>query len=144
MEKQSADHFLRFYPLHHFIFYPVMALLAVACFYYGTKHEDFLPWALGGCGFISLMWLSFMLRQHYALLLQDRIIRLELRYRYFSLTGKKLEALENKLTDAQLFSLRFAPDTEFEALAERAVSENLSPEAIRHAIGEWMADEWRV
>nr|WP_255416485.1 MULTISPECIES: DUF6526 family protein [unclassified Flavobacterium] len=32
-----------------------------------------------------------MLRQHYALILQNRIVYLELRYRYFSLTGKTLE-----------------------------------------------------
>ena len=37
-----------------------------------------------------------MLRQHYALTLQNRIIRLELRYRYFTLTGKRFEEIDRK------------------------------------------------
>ena len=43
-----------------------------------------------------------------------------MRYRYFTLTGKRFEEFEYKLTDDQIFALRFAPDSELAALVEEA------------------------
>ena len=85
-----------------------------------------------------------MLRQHYALTLQNRIVRLELRYRYFALTNERLELLENNLTDDQFFALRFAPDEELPALVKRATAENLSGTAIKKSIQNWKGDYNRV
>lgn len=85
-----------------------------------------------------------MLRQHYALILQNRIVRLELRYRYFTLTGKRLEEFEYKLTDDQIFALRFAPDNELIQLIEDAVKNNLTGNAIKKAILHWRGDYNRV
>ena len=85
-----------------------------------------------------------MLRQHYALILQNRIVRLELRYRYFTLTGKRLEEFEYKLTDDQIFALRFAPDNELIPLVENAVKNNLTGDTIKKAIVNWRADYNRV
>ena len=85
-----------------------------------------------------------MMRQHYALTLQNRIVLMELRYRYYVLTGKRLESIEGNLNEGQLFALRFAPDEELEGLAQRAVQESLSPDAIKKAIKNWNADDRRV
>ncbi len=85
-----------------------------------------------------------MLRQHYALTLQNRIVRLELRYRYFTLTGKRLEEFEYKLTDDQIFALRFAPDNELLPLIEDALKNNLRGDSIKKAIVHWKADYNRV
>jgi hypothetical protein len=85
-----------------------------------------------------------MLRQHYAITLQNRIVRLELRYRYFTLTGKRLEEFEYKLTDDQLFALRFAPDNELLGLIDDAIKNNLSGNAIKKAIVHWRGDYNRV
>jgi hypothetical protein len=85
-----------------------------------------------------------MLRQHYALTLQNRIVRLELRYRYFTLTGKRFEEFEHKLKEEQLFALRFAPDEELIGLTERTLKENLSAVAIKKAIIHWKGDYERV
>ena len=85
-----------------------------------------------------------MLRQHYALTLQDRIVRLELRYRYFALTGERLELFENQLSQSQLFALRFAPDDELPGLLKRALQENLSGNAIKKSIINWKPDYHRV
>lgn len=85
-----------------------------------------------------------MLRQHYALILQNRIVRLELRYRYFTLTSKRLEEFEYRLTDDQIFALRFAPDDELVLLIEDALRNNLSGDAIKKAIVHWKADYNRV
>ena len=85
-----------------------------------------------------------MLRQHYALGNQDRIIRMELRFRYYVITGKRMEPLESKLSFPQLAALRFASDEELPALTERAIKENLSSHEIKKSIVNWLPDYMRV
>jgi hypothetical protein len=85
-----------------------------------------------------------MLRQHYALGNQNRIVRLELRVRYFELTGKRLEPLESRLNFKQLAALRFASDNELPALTDRAIGENLSATQIKKSIQHWLPDNMRV
>jgi len=101
-------------------------------------------WIAVGVGFACLTWVALMLRQHYALTVQNRIVLQELRYRYFVTTGKRFEPIEELLTDGQLFALRFAPDEELPALADRALKENLSADAIKKSIVNWKADHRRV
>jgi hypothetical protein len=69
---------------------------------------------------------------------------MELHYRYFTLTGERLELIEDRLSDSQLFALRFAPDEEFVNLAKRALQENLSGQAIKKSIINWKPDHHRV
>jgi hypothetical protein len=96
-------------------------------------------------GIIFLVtWLSFMMRQHYALIPQNRIIRLEMRLRYFQLYGKRFEPVEAKLRFRQIAALRFASDEELPALLERTLEENLSPNSIKKLITDWQADHMRV
>jgi hypothetical protein len=91
-----------------------------------------------------VIWLAFMLRQHYALTLQNRIVILELRYRYFMVTGQRLEPLEAQLSEGQLFALRFAPDNELEALTDKAMKNKLPADAIKKEIRNWFPDYRRV
>ena len=97
-----------------------------------------------GIAFFILGWLSFMMRQHYALTNQNRIIRLEMRLRYFQLTGKRLDLLEDKLSFGQIAALRFAGDKELEDLLELTLQQHLSPVQIKEAIQDWQADHMRV
>ena len=85
-----------------------------------------------------------MMRQHYALINQNRTVRLELRLRYFILTQKRFEEVEARLKSSQIYALRFAPDTELPALVERALNENLSGDDIKRAIKQWLPDTMRV
>jgi hypothetical protein len=144
METQSYKNHIRYYPPHHFVYYPIiMAFLAFSVYFIFTT-EDQLIWTFISGIFVVLFCLAFMLRQHYALTLQNRIVRLELRYRYFSITGKRLEDFEHQLNDEQLFALRFAPDEELPALTEKALNKNLSGTAIKKAIINWKGDYDRV
>lgn len=144
MTTQSYKNHIRYYPPHHFVYYPlIMAFLAFSM-YFSFTTEDKLIWTFISGIFIILFCLAFMLRQHYALTLQNRIVRLELRYRYFSITGKRLEDFEHQLNDDQLFALRFAPDEELPALVQRTLNENLSGTAIKKAIVHWKGDYDRV
>jgi len=146
MKAQNYNNHIRWYPPQHFIFYPVMLALMALCGMHAWKSsgsERYL-WIAAGLGFACLTWVAFMLRQHYALTLQNRIIIQELRYRYFAITGKRFEVVEEKLSEGQLFALRFAPDEELPLLADRALSENLSADAIKKAIVNWKPDYRRV
>ena len=142
--EQSSKNYLRFYPAHHFVFYPVVTALLGISIYFSVASNDTFLWLFIAIIFISLLFLSYMMRQHYALTLQDRIIRLELRYRYFTLTGQRFEELESKLRDSQIFSLRFCSDAELPAMVQTAINENLSASKIKNAIQSWKADDHRV
>jgi hypothetical protein len=145
MKKQDYKNHIRFYTPHHFVFYPLLLiLLGVSVYFIFGREKESLLW-----GFISVLLLlffglAFMLRQHYALLLQDRIIRLELQYRYFAITNERLELLEGRLSDSQLFALRFAPDEELPVLVKKALDENLSGNQIKKSIRNWKPDHHRV
>jgi hypothetical protein len=72
---------------------------------------------------------------------QDRIIRAEENFRSFRLTGKMLDS---RLTRSQIIALRFADDTEYAALSDKAISENLSSTDIKKAVQQWRADYHRI
>lgn len=145
MPQQSYKNHVRFYPPHHFVFYPVLLILLSATIYMAATDEHLRSvWIVISLIIAIIGWLSFMLRQHYALTLQNRLVRLELRYRYFALTGKRLETLESKLTISQIFALRFAPDEELESLTNKAISNNMSADEIKKSIVNWLPDNMRV
>lgn len=144
MKVQSYQNHIRFYPSHHFIYYPVLMVFLAFSIYFAFTTVYPLIWSFIAVVFIFLFCLAYMLRQHYALILQNRIIKLELRYRYFVLTGTRFETIEHKFTDDQIFAFRFAPDAEFLSLIERTLKENLSGDAIKQAIIHWKGDHNRV
>lgn len=145
MSSQNYSNHVRYYTQHHFIFYPVLLIAIAASVIAYNHHPDQKEiWLAIIALFITIGWLSFMLRQHYALGNQDRIVRMELRFRYFLVTGKRLEPLENQLQFAQLAALRFASDDELETLIQKAIKENLSPRQIKKSIHHWIADDMRV
>ena len=145
MRKQSFINHVRYYTVHHFIYYPLI-LLALSASVYAYNHhpEQKEIWIAIIAIFIFIGWTSFMMRQHYALGNQNRIVRLELRFRYFFITGKRLEPLESSLRFSQLAALRFASDEELPGLVERAIKENLGAGQIKKSIQHWLPDHMRV
>ena len=137
------------YPWHHFVLLPaalLMAGYAVLRYTKVTGDDDqtarlwFTVAALAVIGFGVLV----MLRQHYALQLQDRICRLEVRQRYFEVSGQRFAALEEQLSLAQILSLRLAGDAELPALAQAAAAERLAPKDIQARITDFQLDTMRV
>jgi len=145
MEKQNYKNHVRYYPPHHFVFYPVLMVLLGYSIYYIYKYEEqSLIWTFLTLSFFMIGYLAFMLRQHYALSNQNRIVRLELRFRYYVLTGQRFEDYEAVLSEGQLFALRFASDEELPSLVQRAVKENITPDEIKKSIVNWLPDHMRV
>ena len=145
MSKQDYSNHTRYYYPHHFIFYPIVIALTVSCIRQSFVKPDLhFEWMALAIVFILLAWLSFMMRQHYALTIQNRTVRLEMRLRYFQLTGKRLEELENQLTFARIAALRFASDEELPGLVQATIEQNLTPKEIKKSIKNWLPDEGRV
>lgn len=144
MKKQNYSNHIRFYTPHHFIFYPVIIAGAAWSGWHIRNSEQQDIWIAICALFIIAGWLSYMLRQHYALGNQNRIVRLEMRLRYYQLTGKRLEPLEERLTFGQLAALRFASDEELPALINKTLNEQLKPDTIKRSISNWVPDEMRA
>lgn len=140
---------LKFYPLHHFVLTPLALLMAGYTVLRYTKvagddtQEARLWFSVAALALIGLGVLV-MLRQHYALQLQDRICRLEVRQRYFEVSGQRFASLEKHLSLAQILSLRLAGDAELPALAQAAAQEKLSPKDIQARITDFQFDFMRV
>jgi len=145
MTSQQNSNHIRFYPPHHFVFYPLATAGLVISVRGIIKHPgDNMEWYLITALWIFITWLAFMLRQHYALMCQNRIVRMEMRFRYYVLTGQRLETLEQQLTFNHIAALRFASDDELPGLTTRALQENLTPAQIKKEIKNWLPDHMRV
>jgi hypothetical protein len=87
----------------------------------------------------SLIWLSWAARRS-TTSLQDRVIKMEMRYRTDPLLPADVRAALWRLSTPQIVALRFASDAELPALIERASREHLSARAIKEAIVDWVPD----
>lgn len=144
-KPQSYSNHVFFYPAHHFAFLPISAILTIVAGYRAWAHPESREMWIGFTAVLFLItWLAVMLRQHYALGLQNRIVRVEMRQRYYELTGKRFEPLESQLGFGQIAALRFAPDEELEGLLEAALREKLSGKDIKQKIKNWKGDYFRV
>lgn len=145
MKKQNYQNHVKFYPPHHFLLLPLL-MIAIGVNVYNIFHSPFQQmfylWIT--IVLVFIFWVAVMLRQHYALGNQDRIVRLEMRLRYFELTGKRFGPMEQQLEFGQIAALRFAGDEELLPLMERAIKEKLGAKEIKMAIKDWQADDMRV
>jgi hypothetical protein len=143
--KQDYDNHIRFYPPYHFVFLPISGLLLGSSIYCAVHFpERRLEWVGIASLFFMMLTLAFMLRQHYSLGNQDRIIRLEMRLRYYQITGQRFETVEDQLSFGQIAALRFAPDDELPALVQKTRAEHLSPGNIKKQIKNWLPDYMRL
>jgi len=141
-KPQTLANYTRWDPLYHFFALPVFLLLAIA----GLVHFIWRPGLHSALMFIVAVALAIVVSKlrTYPLKVQDRVIRLEERLRLSSLLPEPLRSRIPELTQGQLVALRFASDAEVPKLAERAISEKLSPADIKKAIQTWRPDYWRV
>lgn len=144
MKEQSAENHARYFPLQHFIWLPLGAVLVISTVVYGIYRivkSGFTFDIVLLFGALIIAIISGMLARIYGVKLQDRIIRTEERLRYYMLTQ---ERMDESFTIEQLLALRFAPDEEYVALAKRALKENLSLDDIKQEIKVWRADHNRI
>ena len=144
MQNQNYQNHRKFYAPHHFVYLPLLGFLLGLGVYKMINENDQLSWILFSIVIFLLIYLAFMVRQHYALGNQNRIIRLEFKQRYFEIFNKRSDEIAKKLNFGQIAALRFAYDDEFKMLLNRALNENISGDEIKKSITKWRADHHRV
>ena len=145
MKPQSYKNHIFYYPPHHYFFYGAVIGLFVFCGFGIYKYEEQrLLWIALTAANVLIVWLALMVRQHYALGNQDRTVRLEMRLRYYILTGKRFEQIEQQLEFGQIAALRFAADEALPELIDKAINEKLSADEIKRSIINWLPDKMRV
>ncbi|MDC8101215.1 DUF6526 family protein [Chryseobacterium rhizosphaerae] len=145
MKEQNYRNHRKFYPPHHFIYLPILIVLEIFGIYKITDDpENQLTWILFSIVIFLLFYLAFMTRQHYALGLQNRMVILEFKQRYFEIFNKRSDEIVDQLKFDQIAALRFTYDDEFKELLEKALQENISGDEIKRSIKRWRADLLRI
>lgn len=145
MKTQNYQNHRKFYAPHHFIYLPLVIFLqGLGVYKIFTDSVNQLLWILFSIVIFLILFLAIMVRQHYALGLQNRLVRLEFKQRYFEIFNLRSDKVEEKLDFSQIAALRFAYDDEFKILLEKALKENISGDEIKKSIKKWRADENRI
>ncbi len=144
MQEQNYKNHVRFVKGYHYVLFGII-LVSFICslvnFYQEIKSgEGVLESSILVLLTIGLLLATWFARA-FALKAQDRAIRAEENLRHFILTGKPLDST---LRIGQIVALRFASDNEVVALAQKAVTDNLSGKDIKAQIQNWKADNHRV
>jgi len=86
-----------------------------------------------------------LLARIFALSVQDRVIRLEMRLRLAELLPMDLKGQINEFTVAQLVGLRFASNEELPELARRVLQDRITDRtAIKKMVKNWRPDYLRA
>lgn len=141
---QNYKNHSRLNPVHHFILTPITAVIFIWSIINVFQDDQSLAHKIYFTLTAVILLILGLLARSYGLRNQDRIIRVEMRLRYFELTGTSFSSKEKQLRLGQIIALRFASDEELIGLMDRAISENLSGTAIKKAIQNWQGDTLRV
>ena len=143
MAEQNFENHGKVVPAFHFVAVPIFTFNLGWAVYRASHHlsGDTLVALLVA---IALLDLAFLARI-FALRVQDRVIRLEMRLRLRELLPDDLRGRVGQFSLPQLISLRFAGDAELPALARRVLEENLQDrKAIKKLVKDWQADTLRA
>jgi len=139
---QTFANHVRYVPLFHFVCLGLLMVYAIHAARRSFQHPD--PDSIAQLALaVALLLLAWYARS-FALTVQDRVIRLEMRLRMQQL-APELVARFGQLSPAQLAALRFAGDAELPDLARQVLDGKLGgPAAIKKAVRDWQGDYLRV
>lgn len=141
MAQNYANH-RKFVPAFHFFTLPVLLLNI------GYQASQAIRYFSAGTLIAALTAVAILLAalfgRMFALKVQDRVIRLEMRLRLMEVLPPDLRERIGELTLDQLIGLRFASDTELAGLTRKALTEKTKRDDLKKAITNWQADEVRA
>jgi hypothetical protein len=141
--SQSFKNHAKYVPLFHFVAVPILVTNLVWSAYRAFIRPGWET-ALAALVAAALVITVFLARV-FALRVQDRVIRLEMRLRMREVLPADLHPRIGEFTAGQLVALRFAGDRELPALARRVLDERLKDrKAIKQMIADWQADHLRA
>jgi hypothetical protein len=142
-DTQSFKNHRRVSPLYHLFTLPILIANVVVTIIRLWRAPSFGT-VLGVLVALALVGLAISVRQ-FALTLQNRVIRLEMRLRLVALLPGELHARVPDLTLDQLIALRFASDAELPGLVRKVLDEGTARRrTIKQMVADWQADHLRV
>lgn len=141
--KQSFASHTRWFPLWHFFAMPITGIAALHLTWGAITHPSTMSvlWALYAFGIAA----GVLAARGMAIMVQDRVIRLEMRLRLKEILPAPLYARFGELTLRHLVGLRFASDAEMAGLVERVLKGELTREKeIKAAVKDWQGDYLRA
>ncbi|MFI5166048.1 MAG: DUF6526 family protein [Thermoanaerobaculales bacterium] len=146
MAEEKAQNFAnhaRYVPLYHFVLCGILVVYLAWAVAHIVRHPSIEAVATLLLA-VGLLLLYFYARQ-FALRVQDRVIRLEMRLRLERMLPADLKLRIGELTLGQLIALRFAGDAELPELARKVLAEHITDrKAIKRLVRDWQADYLRV
>lgn len=144
MQTQNYKSHSRYVPMYHFVLLILIVTILAGSVWNFYRAYDHRSGRLDAGLIFALAVVSiffYIYTRGFALGAQDRAIRAEENFRHFVLTGKPLDS---RLRLGQIIALRFADDSEFPSLAQKAADDNMKGDDIKKAIQNWRADNHRV
>lgn len=140
---QSFQNHAKTVPLFHFFVLPLLLMNLI----WAARAAVQAPGAatiIGAATASALFVLAFFARV-FALRVQDRVIRLEMRLRLKELLPAALHPSITEFTPGQLVALRFASDAELADLAQTVLRDKISDKkTIKSMIKVWNPDHVRM
>jgi hypothetical protein len=143
-KPQNLQNHARVVPLYHMFTFGVFVLNLGWTIYRLAKVGISFETVLGVLMALALIVLFFYARL-FALVVQDRVIRLEMRLRLADILPPELRSRIAEFSVSQLVALRFANDAEMPALARKVLDEKKHDrKAIKQLVKDWQADDLRA
>jgi hypothetical protein len=140
---QNFDNHVKFVPAFHFFVLPVFLFNVIWSIY-----RVISSFSIQSVRSVLLALAFFLLAFYariFALTVQDRLIRLEMRLRLQQLLPEELLAHIHDFTMDQLVALRFSSDAELPALCRKVLDEKIADrKAIKKMIQNWQPDVVRA
>jgi uncharacterized membrane protein YciS (DUF1049 family) len=144
MKEQNFANHVRIVPMFHQVALPILGLNLIWTTY-RLVHTWFWMDALVAFLVAIALVLVALFARMFALTVQDRVIRLEMRLRMEQLLPADLKPRFDEFTVNQLVALRFASDAELPELARRVLAEKINNrKAIKQMIKAWKPDYLRA
>lgn len=142
-EAQNFKNHSKVVPAFHLFVLPMLIVNLVSMIVFACRHFSYRS-VEGALTALALL-LGIMYARMFALKVQDRLIRLEMRLRLAEILPADLKPRIGEFTLGQLIALRFASDAELPALARKVLDERIGErKAIKAMVQNWQADELRA
>ena len=143
VRPQNLQNHVRFVPLYHGVL--TLLLLVNLVYWVFVTLKGFTGLRLAGLSVALARFLLFFYARQFAVTVQDRVIRLEMRLRMERLLPADLMSRFAEFEPRQLVALRFAGDGELPELARRVLAGELRSSAeIKQQVKDWQADWLRA
>jgi Family of unknown function (DUF6526) len=142
-EAQNFRNHSKVVPAFHLFVLPMLIVNLVSMIVFACRHFSYRS-VEGALTALALL-LGIMYARMFALKVQDRVIRLEMRLRLAEILPADLRGQIGEFTLSQLIALRFASDAELPALARKVLDEKIGErKVIKAMVQNWQADELRA